>query len=110
MDDGPETQIECPVSPDVLADLYRAGPERVVEILRGLSENRRARLALCCFRRAHLRDVALAIATTCDPLRLFQLAGNNGEALAAQSRKPRDPDDAPRGRHLAKVTLGRLTI
>jgi hypothetical protein len=81
-----EPDATCPVSLDTLGQLYRANKLSVPDILRDVPEDKRARLALFCYNRSHLRDLALTIAETCDPVRLGELAGTLGQVLAAQCR------------------------
>jgi hypothetical protein len=81
-----EPDATCPVSLDTLGQLYRANKMSVADILRDVPEDRRARLALFCYNRSHLRDLALTVAETCDPVRLGELAGTLGQVLAAQCR------------------------
>lgn len=81
------SEPNCPVSPDVLGTLYRAGTSSASNVIEGWSEKQRIELALFCYGRAHLRDLAMSIAATCDPTRLARSgAGNVGQALAIQSR------------------------
>ena len=79
-----EPDALCPVSLDALGGLYRADRDTVLETVRDLPEEKRVRLALFCYNRAHLRDLGLTIASSVDPGRLGELAGTMGEVLAAQ--------------------------
>lgn len=79
-----EPDAECPVSLETLNDLRRLDAEAVLDAVRSLPELKRVRLALFCYNRAHLRGLALAIASSVDPARLAELAGTMGEVLAAQ--------------------------
>lgn len=47
---------ECPVSLDLLGKVYRAEPASVADMLRDVSQDRRARLALFCYGRAARRS------------------------------------------------------
>jgi hypothetical protein len=76
----------CPIPLEALGQLYRANAADVAYLLDGLSQDRRARLALFCYSRAHLRGLALTIAGTCDARRLGELAGTLGQVLATQCR------------------------
>jgi|SRR4051812_13657412 len=80
------SEADCPVSLDLLGRLYRADPACVAEMLCDVSEDRRARLAMFCYHRAHLRQLGLTIAASCDAARLAQLAGTMGQVLAQQCR------------------------
>lgn len=108
-----DPNAECPVSLDLLGQLYRAAPASVADMLRDIPQDRRARLAFFCYGRAHLRELALTIAMTCDAARLAQLAGTLGQVLAQQCR--RDVRDFGNGltahgaaHPRAKVTLAAL--
>jgi hypothetical protein len=80
-----EADPTCPVSLDVLGELYRADAETLAERLLTFSEEQRARLALYCYGKAHMRDMALTVAATCDPAKLEEVAGPVGRVIAAQS-------------------------
>jgi hypothetical protein len=103
-----EAEASCPVSLDVLGQLYRSDKSSVVEMLKDFPEDKRARLALFCYNRSHLRDLALAIAETCDASRLAELAGTLGQVLAAQCRghlQNFGRESAPIGHSRAKISL-----
>lgn len=69
-----------------------------------LSETQRARLALFCYSRAHFRELAVAIAATCDPEMLVALAGTAGEVLSVQCRAAQVKKSAPPAVRLPKGT------
>jgi hypothetical protein len=79
-------EADCPVPLDLLGQLYRAEPTCVTGMLRDVSEDRRARLAMFCYHRAHLRELGLTVAASCDAGRLAQLAGTMGQVMAEQCR------------------------
>ena len=81
-----ETDLACPVSLDRLGELYRADPASVTDMVSYLPEDRRARLAMFCYARAHFRELGLTIAASCNERRLAELAGVLGQVLAAQCR------------------------
>lgn len=81
-----EADAACPVSLDLLGQLYRADEHARSEMLLALSDAQRARLALFCYNRAHFGELAMAIAATCDPETLVALAGAVGEVLSVQCR------------------------
>lgn len=76
----------CPVPLDKLGQLYRSDPDDLMEMIREMPEDRRIRLAVFCYSRAHLRDVGLSIAAVCDAARLAEMAGMVGQVMAAQCR------------------------
>ena len=91
----------CPVSDQVLGELYRSSSHGLVELIATVSPNARAMLALYCYRRAHLNSIGLAIAASCDEDDLSRLGGHAGTMLFAKSR------EAPQARRIGrrKVTL-----
>jgi hypothetical protein len=93
----------CPVPDQLLAEIYRASPHGLNELVATVEPDVRALLALYCYRRAHLETISLAIAATCEEDDLTALGGNAGAALFARSREA-----APLRLSLAEVsTRGR---
>jgi hypothetical protein len=78
---------DCPVREEVIGLLYRSSQHQVQEFISGLSPQHRASLAAFCYGRAHLRDVGLTIAATCEFEELVAAAGNAGHFLFEQSRE-----------------------
>jgi hypothetical protein len=95
----------CPVPDQVLGELYGANSHTLDELIATVSPARRARLATYCYRRAHLKEIALAIAANCDEDDLSLAAGKLGKMLFAISRETSElqRDRTPFGRR--KVTL-----
>jgi len=85
----------CPVSEELLGRLYRAGPSGADETTSSLSPQQRASLAAFCYARAHLHEIGLAIAATCDQHSLIDAAGKAGSVLYAQSRNRLKAHEAP---------------
>ena len=101
----------CPVSVDVLGEMYRANPHALNELIDSVPPAVRAMLAMYCYRRAHLASIALAIAATCDEDDLARYGGNAGALLFAKSRERESGPRAathPAGRR--KVTLASGTL
>jgi len=95
----------CPVSDQVLGELYRSSSHGLGELIATVSPDARAMLALYCYRRAHLTSIGLAIAASCDEDDLTRSGGNAGAILFAKSREaPQAPHATP---HLGrrKITL-----
>jgi hypothetical protein len=84
----PLSDEECPIPEHTLGDMYRASPHGLNELIDSVPPHLRARLALYCFRRAHLASVGLAIASTCEKDDLTAVGGNAGSALFERSREP----------------------
>jgi hypothetical protein len=98
----------CPVSDELLGRLYRAGAGGAEEATASLTASERASLATFCYARAHLHEIGLAIAATCDQRVLLEAAGKAGSVLYAQSRnRPKAPEAAPIGKKRA-ISLATL--
>jgi hypothetical protein len=93
----------CPVSDVVLSRLYRANDSEVEAIAIALPDTARARLAIYCFSRSHLRVIGRQIASMCDPVIVLREGGAGlGHALLAGSPEKPAPHQ---GFHRPKVTL-----
>jgi hypothetical protein len=77
----------CPVTDDLLGELYRANKNGLPELIATVSPDVRAALAMYCYRRGHLKSIGLAIASTCDLYDLETVGGTAGAALFARSRE-----------------------
>ena len=91
---------------DLVGWLYRADENTVLDVMRQLSPQQRADVAVFCYQKAHLHHIGLAIAATCDPGALIQALGTvRGRILFAQSRESRPQNDRrPQGQR-RKITL-----
>ena len=78
---------DCPVREEVIGLQYRSSERHVQEFISGLSPQHRASLAAFCYARAHLHDVGLTIAATCEFEELVAVAGSAGHFLFWQSRE-----------------------
>jgi hypothetical protein len=94
----------CPVSDEVLGEMYRASSHGLNELIASVPPAVRGMLAMYCYRRAHLASVGLAIAATCDEEDLTRYGGNAGAVLFAKSR------EAPEAPRLAPNLAGRRRI
>ena len=81
------TDVTCPVSLDVLGQLYRVEPSSAARMLDDLSDGQRIELAFFCYGRAHLRPLGMAIAASCDAEKLTRRGGPLGQVLAVQCRQ-----------------------
>ncbi len=77
----------CPVSDEILGEMYRASAHGLNELIATVSPTARALLAVYCYRRAHLSSIGLAIAATCDKDDLSWFGGNAGAVLFERSRE-----------------------
>ena len=81
----------CPVPESLLSDMYRARPEGLQQLVQSVSPFVRAMLAVYCRRRAHLSEIGLTIASTCDKDDLINAGGDFGAMLYEQARRtPRE--------------------
>jgi hypothetical protein len=94
----------CPVPDSFLARLYRSTAAEARDLCLPLPEPVRARLALFCSARVHLRNLARTIAATCAQSTLMREGRESGRVLWEEAR--RRPPDMPEFRSLRKgVTL-----
>ena len=78
----------CPVRDELLGEMYRASEHGLPILVESVSPQVRAMLALFCYRRSHLHQLALAIATSCTERELVEVGGRVGSTLYALSREP----------------------
>lgn len=81
----------CPVSENLLGELYRASAQRLEALIETVPEPVRAVLAHYCYRRAHLSSVGLAIAASCEREDLIAVGNHGGDALYWRSRQFDEP-------------------
>jgi hypothetical protein len=75
------------ISEELIARLHGATEEAVLELVIALRSTQRASLAMHCYRKSHLRQTGLAIASTCDLATLVHVCGPlRGQAIFTQSR------------------------
>src|SRR5262249_16998477 len=77
----------CPVRDELLGEMYRASEHGLPKLVESVSPEVRAMLALFCYRRSHLYQLALAIAASCPERELVENGGRVGSTLYALSRK-----------------------
>ena len=78
----------CPVRDELLGEMYRASEHGLPKLVESVSPDVRAMLALFCYRRSHLHQLALAIAASCTERQLIAVGGRVGSTLYALSREP----------------------
>ena len=103
------TLDNCPVPEEVIGLLYSSSHNRVYELISGLSAPHRASLATFCYGRAHLREIGLAIAATCEFDVLVAAGGRVGNFLFEQSRELPNVEKPRSGTRQAKVSLAPLS-
>ena len=77
----------CPVQDELLGEMYRASEHGLPKLVESVSPEVRAMLALFCYRRSHLHQLALAIAASCTERELLEAGGRVGSTLYALSRE-----------------------
>jgi hypothetical protein len=76
------------ISDALIGRLHHATEDSVLELVATFRAKERARLAVYCYHKSHLRRIGLAIATTCDLHSLVQEWGSVlGGAIFVQSRE-----------------------
>jgi hypothetical protein len=95
----------CPVEDELLGSLYRSNPQGLPELVLSVPAETRAMLALFCYRRSHMQELALAIASTCELRDLVQWGGALGSAIYAQARQSVSKSAAIETSGRRKVTL-----
>jgi hypothetical protein len=100
-----EADDVCPISNELLRELYRANDLFAPGFVSTLAPDIRALLALFCYRRSHLHSMGLGIAASCDKDNLVRAGGSVGAFLFASSRElPPHIASSPRGNR-RKITL-----
>ena len=94
----------CPISDEMLGEMYRSSPHGVHELIATIPPTTRALLAVYCFRRAHLASIGIAIAATCEQDDLSSFGGNAGAVLFERSR------NAPVSSSAVRLASGRKKI
>ncbi len=80
----------CPIDERDLTDLNSSQPADAVSVAEQLPPLQRARLCQFCYEKAHLFELALRIASTCDERTLVAVFGNPGKIVFEQSRNLED--------------------
>jgi hypothetical protein len=77
----------CPVGDDILGTLYRSSPQGLAQLVDTVPAETRAMLALFCYKRSHLNELAVAIAGTCEKRDLVNWGGALGSVLHGMAQK-----------------------
>lgn len=101
----------CPVEDELLGSLYRASPHGLPELVLSVPAETRAMLALFCYRRSHMQDLALAIASTCELRDLVTWGGTLGSTIygLAQQTLTKPAVLATSGRRKVTLSTGPLS-
>ena len=79
---------DCPVPLETLSRLGRTPPDAIPEMVAGIPEAVRARLAVYLYGRSHTYELGIRIAATCEGNALRRAAGLVGSTLYGLSRQP----------------------
>lgn len=95
---------DCPIPDALLGTLYRSHAQGLASLVATVSEPNRARLAVFCYGRAHLRDLGIAIAASCSQAELAAVGGPAvGAALYALART--QPEEVVLSRGKPRISL-----
>jgi len=84
----PHETDDCPVTEGTFQKLLQSNVASAAEVTRTLPEEQRSRLAVFCYKKAHLRPLGMAIAATCSRRSLIEESGHAGALIYSQSRDP----------------------
>ena len=104
-----DVEEACPISEELLGDLYRSNPHGLPALVNSVGPQTRAMLALYCYRRAHFQTIGLSIAATCDEVDLAAL-GSAGALLYSRSREAPLEPSVNYQMSRRRVTLARGTV
>ncbi|SFG48021.1 hypothetical protein [Methylobacterium gossipiicola] len=83
---GPVADPACPVSLDLLGEVYRAEAEDLPELLATIAEPTRSKLAVYLYGKSHMHQLGLTVARACEREDLVRVAGEIGSVVYGQSR------------------------
>ena len=95
----------CPVEDALLGSLYRSSAQGLPELVLSVPAETRAMLALFCYRRSHMQELALSIASTCELRDLVQWGGTLGSTIYAMARQTASKPAVTETSGRRKVTL-----
>jgi hypothetical protein len=96
------------ISDELIARLYRATEDNVLDLVAVFSARQRANIAMFCYNKFHLRRIGLAIVTTCDLNELIRDWGFVlGRTIFDQAREPPKEPGPLRTQRRPKITLAR---
>jgi hypothetical protein len=97
------------VPEELIGRLLQASESAILDLSQEFEPTDRANLAMFCYRKAHLRQIGLSIAATCELSTLVQAWGTGlGRALYTQSRERTAAPEGVPGHRRPKITLARL--
>ncbi|WAJ29672.1 hypothetical protein [Antarcticirhabdus aurantiaca] len=104
-------EAACPIDLALFALLLRSDDRTKIALIREIEPVLRARLALFCYNRGHLRQLAFQVASLCEMRDLRIVGGTMGDVIAEQSREaaPFASEEGPTTRRKG-VTLARTAM
>ena len=92
---GATADAECPVSLEILGQVYRADAYDLPELLASIPPLKRARLAAYLYGKSHMHQLGLKVARACERDDLVAAVGEIGAVIHGQSHlKPAPRDEA----------------
>jgi hypothetical protein len=102
------TPDDLPIPDELFADVVSLDQARLFALIAEMLPERRALLAMYCYRRSHISEIGLAIAATCDEDDLTYTCGRAGADLFSKSReRPRPVVNPAQPNYRRKITLFR---
>ena len=86
---------DCPVSLELLGQVYRADEDDLPEILHAMSTTTRARLAVYLYGKSHMHQLGLKVARACEREDLIRVAGEVGSVIHGQAHLKPAPAPVP---------------
>lgn len=98
---------DCPVPLELATRVTRAEPALLSELIDGIPEPTRARLAVWLYGRSHTHAIGVRVAATCEGASLRRAAGLVGNQLYALSRQSyAAPSHGMHGGGRRQISLG----
>jgi hypothetical protein len=97
-----------PIPDELFVDVVSLDQAGLFALIAKMAPERRALLAMYCYRRSHISEIGLAIAATCDEDDLTFTCGRAGADLFSKSReRPQPAVSAAHPNYRRKITLFR---
>ncbi|KNY19405.1 hypothetical protein [Methylobacterium sp. ARG-1] len=108
---GAEPEVDCPVSLEVLGEVYRADEFDLPMILEQIPPLKRAQLAAYLYGKSHMHKLGLKVARSCDREDLIRVAGEIGSVIHGQAHlKPAKPAPTAAPELRAKTLPGQKKV
>ena len=92
---GAEPDAACPVSLELLGEVYRADEYDFPEIVAGIAPLKRAQLAAYLYGKSHMHQLGLKVARACEREDLIRVAGEVGSVIHGQAHLKPAPAPVP---------------